>query len=105
MHRTGRALGEPRGMIGMGVGDHDCRRIDPFLMIQPISAAVDHHARITQSHEQGAVPEMAARPDLDFAAGAEKGELDAALLTPLDPFRSFGLFSNLIVANSVARRQ
>jgi hypothetical protein len=27
---------------------------------------------------------MAARPDLDLAAGAEKGELDAALLTLLD---------------------
>ena len=27
---------------------------------------------------------MAARPDLDLTAGAEKGELDAALLTLLD---------------------
>jgi hypothetical protein len=27
---------------------------------------------------------MAARPDLDLATGAEKGELDAALLTLLD---------------------
>ena len=35
-------------------------------------------------HQQGAVAEMAARPDLDLATGPEKGELDAALLTLLD---------------------
>ena len=84
MHRAGGVLDEPGSMVGMRVGDHDCGRIDPFLMIQPIGAAIDHHARIAQSHEQGAVPEMAARPDLDLAAGAEKGEVDAALLTLLD---------------------
>ena len=84
MHRTGRALGKSRGVIGMGVGDHDGGRIDSFLMIEPIGAAIDHHARIAQAHQQSAVAGMAARPDLDLAAGAEKGELDAALLTLLD---------------------
>ena len=36
---------------------------------------------MTLPHQQGAVAEMAARPDFDLAAGPEKGELDAALLT------------------------
>jgi len=85
MHRTGRALGKSRGVIGMSVGNHDGGRIDSFLMIEPISAAIDHHARIAQAHQQSAVAGMAARPDLDLATGAEKGELDAALLTLLDP--------------------
>ena len=84
MHRAGRALGKSRSVIGMGVGDYDCGRIDPFLMVEPIGAAIDHHARIAQPHQQSAVAKMAARPDLDLATGAEKGELDAALLTLLD---------------------
>jgi hypothetical protein len=45
---------------------------------------IDHHARMTEPHQQGAVAEMAAGPDLDLAPGAEKGELDAALLALLD---------------------
>ena len=49
-------------------------------MVEPIGAAIDHHARMTEPHQQGAVAEMAAGPDLDLAPGAEKGELDAALL-------------------------
>ncbi len=39
---------------------------------------------MTLPHQQDAVAEMAARSDLDLAAGPEKGELDAALLTLLD---------------------
>jgi hypothetical protein len=73
-------------------------------MIEPIGAAIDHHARIAQAHQQSAVAGMAARPDLDLAAGAEKGELDAALLTLLDP--SFlWTFRQSYRANSVARGQ
>jgi hypothetical protein len=53
-------------------------------MVEPIGAAIDHHARMTEPHQQGAVAEMAAGPDLDLAPGAEKGELDAALLALLD---------------------
>jgi hypothetical protein len=34
---------------------------------------------------------MAARPDLDLAAGSEKGELDAALLPCANVVRSNGL--------------
>jgi hypothetical protein len=68
----------------MGVGDHDCRRIDPFLMVEPIRPTIDHYAHTAQPHQQGAVAKVAARPDLDLAAGTEKGELDAALLTPFD---------------------
>ena len=83
VHRTCRALGKSRGVIGMGVGDHDCGRIDPLLVVEPIGAAIDHHARMTDPHQQGAVAEMAARPDLDLAPSAEKGELDAALLALL----------------------
>jgi hypothetical protein len=93
-------------VIGMSMSDHDCGRLDPFLVVEPISPAIDHHTRISQPHQQGAVAEMASRPDLDLAAGAEKGELDAALLTLLDRdplLVLFGLFCNLIVANRVAR--
>jgi hypothetical protein len=41
---------------------------------------------------------MASRPDLDLAAGAEKGELDAALLTLLDrdPLSFFLDFSAIL---------
>jgi hypothetical protein len=36
---------------------------------------------MTLPHQQDAVAEMTARSDFDLAAGPEKGELDAALLT------------------------
>jgi hypothetical protein len=48
---------------------------------------------------------MAARPDLDLATGAEKGELDAALLTLLDRDPRLVPLEFSIVANSVARSQ
>ena len=37
------------------MGDHDCGRIDPFLMVEPIGAEIDHHARMTEPHQQGAM--------------------------------------------------
>ena len=82
MHRACRALGEPGSVIAAGVSDHDRGRIDPSLMVEPICSAIDHHARLTQPHQQGAVAEMAAGPDLDLAAGAEKGELDRRVPPP-----------------------
>jgi hypothetical protein len=57
-------------VIGMGVGDHDSRRIDPFLMVEPIRPTIDHYAHTAQPHQQGAVTKVAARPDLDLTAGA-----------------------------------
>jgi hypothetical protein len=62
----------------MGMRGHDCCGIDDLEPVQPIGPAIDHHARIALPHQQGTVAEVAARPDLDLAAGAEKGELDAA---------------------------
>ena len=60
---------------------HYCRGIHDLQPAEPIGPAVDHHAHMPFTHQQGAVAEMAARPDLDLAAGPEKGELDIALLT------------------------
>ena len=70
MHRTCRTLGKPGSVIGMGVGDHDCRRIDRFLMVEPSRPTIDHYAHMAQPHQQGAVAKVAARPDLDLTAGA-----------------------------------
>jgi hypothetical protein len=108
VHRTFRVLGKSRGVIGMGVGDHDCGRIDPSLVVEPIGAAIDHHAPMTEPHQQSAVAEMAARPDLDLAAGAEKGELDAALLALLIAilfsfFSASGLLGNRTVERIIVR--
>src|SRR5262245_63931328 len=36
MHWAGRALRKSRSVIGMGVGDYDCGRIEPFLIVEPI---------------------------------------------------------------------
>jgi hypothetical protein len=51
---------------------------------------------------------MAARRDLDLAAGAEKGELDAALLTLLDRdplLVPLGFSATLSWLNSFARSE
>ena len=45
--------------------------------LNQIGPAIDHYARFVLPHQQGDVAKVAARPDLDLAAGAEKGELDA----------------------------
>src|SRR4029079_5357337 len=70
MQRTSRALGTSRGVISMSEGNHDGGRIDSFLMIEPISAAIDHHARIAQAHQQSAVAGMGGGPVLPSAPGA-----------------------------------
>jgi hypothetical protein len=82
--RAVRAMGEPECVVGVGMSEHDCRGIHHLQPAEPIGSAIDHHARMALSHQQSAVAEMAARPDLDLAPGAQKGELDAALLALLD---------------------
>jgi hypothetical protein len=82
---------KPRSVVAVSVGEHDRRRIDPLQARKPIRPAIDHHPRTPLPHQHGAVTEMAARPDLDLAAGSEKGELDAALLPCANVVRSNGL--------------
>jgi len=89
--RARRAMRKPRSVVAVSVGEHDRRRIDPLQARKPIRPAIDHHSRTPLPHQQGAVTEMAARPDLDLAAGSEKGELDAALLPCANVVRSNSL--------------
>ena len=82
--RARRAVGKTESMVAVRVGEHDGGWIDPLEARKPIGAAIDHHPRASLPHQEGAVTKMAARPDLDLAPSAEKGELDASLLTFLD---------------------
>ena len=76
------ALSEPEGVVGVSMCEYDCRGINGLQPAQPIGTAIDHHAGTALPHQQGAVAEVAARPEFDLAAGSEKGELDCRAPSP-----------------------
>ena len=75
-HRARRALGEPRGVVVMSMGEHDRRRRQGPNAPEPIGAAIDHDACVALPHHKGAMAKVASRPELDLAARAEKGNVD-----------------------------
>jgi len=63
---------QPVHMIAVAVREHDGRRSDVVDAVKPVGSAIDHHATASMRNERRRVPAMAAAPDLDIAARAEK---------------------------------
>src|SRR5271169_4776057 len=76
-------IGADGPVIGRDVSDLQplVERRDSRARLRQTGSSSASRARIALPHQQGAVAEVAARPDLDIVEGVEKGELDAALLT------------------------
>jgi hypothetical protein len=81
--RTGGARIQAEGMVRMGVGEHDCARIDVGEAVAPRFSTVDHHTPSTVTNEHRCVHPMAPIHGLDLAPGAQEDELhlSAALCT------------------------
>jgi hypothetical protein len=63
----------------MSVGEDDGGWRNRAKRLQPIGAAIDHDAGAAPPDKERAVTAMAARPRLDLAACAEKGQFDLCL--------------------------
>ena len=86
---TWRAMCKAKGVIGMRVGDDNGGGRDGLQRLEPIGATIDHDAGPPLPNEEGAVTVMAARPELDLAAGSDKGQLDGAPLPPMGRDQAF----------------